>query len=98
MNNAGAVCKSYVIIADDIKSFLALLFADVDGAVEKRLVFFIFKVFSRERFEDFVCGLTVLCELAENRIEKVFCHVIGVAVRSLDLCIRIFRVHAECDV
>ena len=60
MNDAGTVCKSYISVTDDVKSLFALLFADVNGAVEKRLVFFVFEFFSRERFENFICGRAVL--------------------------------------
>ena len=98
MNNACTVCECYIGIADYIIGFFALFFANIDSAVEERLIFFIFKFFPCKCFENFICRSAVFGELAENRVKKLLCHIVGVSVCGFDLCIGVFGIYAKCDV
>ena len=72
-----------------------LLFANGLYAIEKRLIFFIFKLAALVFLNNFISGLFFCCKLAQHLIKQRLCHIVGVAIRRLYLAIAFFGVYAK---
>ncbi len=106
MNDAGAVRHSHIVIAVDKKCLLVLREGGILCALIERLIFLVLEVFALEGFKDDISlsfrNLSVRHVVLRNRskylVRKRCGKIIGIPVSSLDLDIRLLRVHAECDI
>ena len=83
-----------------IVCLFALLRHRFTGAGKQRLIGFIFQIFTAVRFQDFIGAgsLPSIRQFSQCPIQQCLCHVIGITVCGLYLCIRFIRVNAEPQV
>ena len=98
VNDTCTITHSNVVITGYEMSFFALFCCCLACACKKRLIFLTLKVCSFVFLKDLICRLIILCKLAENLIQKCFCHVIGIAVCCFYLAVDLIRVYTKCDV
>ena len=87
-------------------SLLVLLCSSLSRTCKKRLILLVLKVTSLILFKNLISRnsrctrLLILClgKSAKNLVKKRLCHIVGVAISSLNLAIGFIRVHTESHV
>ena len=99
MNDTRTVGHGNVVVSGDVMSLLALLRSRLSGAAPESLVASALKLDTLHFLKDFVCGGALLAlKRAENGVKKCLCHIIGIAVNSLNLAIGVRGVYAKGNV
>ena len=98
MNDTGTIGHSYIIITDYIMCFLVLFLCFFGSTLIQCHIFFIFQVSSFVSFQNFISRLIILCQFAQNFVQKCLCHVIYITVCSFHFAICVRRVHTKCYV
>ena len=98
VNNTGTVSHSNIAVAHNKECPFILLLANRLCAVEQRLVFLIFKLFSGKSSGYLISGSVIVSKTAENLIEQSLSHIVGITVRSLNAAIDFIRIDAESNV
>ena len=98
MYDSRTVRQGYVIVAGYIKRFFMLAGDSVRRTLVKRLVLFIFQLFSRICGKHLISCFFVLCKRREHGIKKRLRHIIGITVDTFYLRIRLLRIYAQTQV
>ena len=98
MNDACTVCHGNIGVAGDIMTLFVLLFANRLYTIEKRLIFFIFKLAALIFFYYFISRSIFRRKLAQNLIKQSLCYIVGIAVCRLYLAVGFVGVYAERNV
>ena len=72
-----------------------LLFTNRLYKIEKRLIFFIFKLAALVFFNNLISGLIFGRKLAQHLIKQRLCHIVGIAVCRFYLAVGFFGVYAK---
>ena len=95
MNYACTVGHCNIGVAGNIMTLFILLFANGLYAIEKRLIFFIFKLAALVFLNNFISGLIFGRKLAQHLIKQCLCHIVGIAVCRFYLAVGFFGVYAK---
>ena len=98
MNDTGTITHGNVVVTGYEMSFFVLFCCCLSCTCKKRLIFSALKVCSFIFLKDLICRLIILCKLAENLVQKCFCHVVGIAVCCFYLTVDLIRVYTKCNV
>ena len=98
MNHAGTICQCNIGIAGYKECLFILLCSTVICTLIQRFVLFIFQFFSLVSFQYFICRFAIFRELTKYGIKKCWCHIIGISIRGLYLCIFLFRIYTKTDI
>ena len=98
MNDTSTITHGNVVVTGYEVSFFVLFCCSLSCTCKKRLIFSALKVCSFIFLKDLICRLIILCKLAENLVQKCFCHVVGIAICCFYLTVDLIRIYTKCNV
>ncbi len=95
MHDTGTVRHCDIVVTSYIVRFLFLSGRLLARAGKEGFILLVFQIRAHIGFQHFISRRVVRSQLAEYRIQKRLCHIVGIAVRRLHLHIGFHGIHAE---
>ncbi len=103
MNHARTVCQCDICVASNIICLFMLLLTNIHRIIKERFIFFVFQLFSRISFQDFIgfygslarLFIFLFSKLSKYAVKQSLRHIISVAVSGLHFGIGFSRIDAE---